>query len=174
APLAPPPGGPKPRSSAARTTPRPQPKRGLPLVPILGALAILALGGAGFYASRTILRKPPQVTSVIPPRTEPGQTVTISGTNFDATAANNTVHIGDQVAAVASATDIQLAVTVPANLAPSEVQVVVETRGKKSNAEPLKVYIAPRSSSIEPDVALPGAEVVIKGEHLDGKPLSVT
>src|SRR5262249_29748446 len=58
--------------------------------------------------------------------------------------------------------------------APSEVQVVVETRGKKSNAEPLKVYIAPRSSSIEPDVALPGAEVVIKGEHLDGKPLSVT
>src|SRR5262249_22669307 len=94
--------------------------------------------------------------------------------DFDTTAANNTVHIGEQVAAVASATDTQLAVTVPANLAPSEVQVVVETRGKKSNPEPLKIYIAPRASSIQPDVAPPGAEAGVKGEHRDGKPLNVT
>jgi uncharacterized protein (TIGR03437 family) len=173
-PLVPPPGAAKPRPAATRATPRPLPRRKLPLVPILGVLAVLALGGAGFYASRTILRKAPQVLSVVPLRTEPGQTITISGSDFDTTAANNTVRIADQVAAVESATDTQLAVTVPANIAPADVQIVVETRGKKSNALPLKIYVAPRASGIEPDVALPGAEVVIKGEHLDGKPLNVT
>ena len=38
---------------------------------------------------------------------------------------------------------------------------------------PFKVYRAPRVTGLEPDVAMPGQEILIQGQNLDGKPLTV-
>jgi len=70
-----------------------------------------------------------QAQTVLPGKIEPGRTVTISGSGFEADPAKNTVRFGDQVGAVTAATASQIAVTVPAGLAPAgtaDVPVVVE------------------------------------------------
>ncbi len=51
---------------------------------------------------------------------------------------------------------------------------MVETRVGKSKALSLRVYRAPQVSGVQPDVAMPGDEITIKGLNLDGKPLTVS
>jgi hypothetical protein len=139
-------------------------------------VAGLLVAGGAFYAFRTFLRSPPLVQSASPTRSEPGQTITLTGKGFDATPANNVVRFGERTATVASASAEQLAVMIPADLTVppgGDVQIVVETAGKKSKPLPFKVYRAPRVSELEPDVAMPGEEILIKGQNLDGKPLTV-
>lgn len=53
------------------------------------------------------------VLSAVPVRAPAGAKLTLSGTGFSATAANNTVLFGDKAAAVISATATRLVVTVP-------------------------------------------------------------
>jgi uncharacterized protein (TIGR03437 family) len=115
----------------------------------------------------------PVISSVIPPKAEPGQTVTVTGTAFDPDAADNTVRFGDKEGQVTAASETQLAVTVPASLAAAEVPLRVQTRGGRSNALFVKVYQGPRVTAVEPPVALPGSEVVLRGEHLEGPALTV-
>ena len=113
----------------------------------------------------------------MPPKAEPGRTVTITGTGFDSDPQKNTVRFGDQVGVVTSANPTQLSVTVPARLAAAgaaDVPVVVENRCGKSKPLSLRVYRAPQVSGIQPDVAMPGDEITIKGLNLDGKPLTVS
>src|SRR5207247_5453158 len=113
---------------------------------------------------------------VMPERTEPGQTVTLSGEKFASRAADDLVRFGDQTGQVTSASESQLAVTVPAGLAeggPMDVPVTVQTRGGRSKAVTLKVYRPPKVTSVEPEVAMPGDELIIKGQSLKGKRLSV-
>jgi hypothetical protein len=148
-------------------------RRGVPWVAI-GVLAAAVLGAAGYLFLPRLLRKPPVLESVVPPRTEPGQTVTLNGRNFDPDPARNVVRFGDQLGEVASASDTRLAVRVPAGLAPADMTVLVESPTGRSNPISLKIYRAPRVSGLDPDVAMPGDEIVIKGQNLDGKPLTVT
>src|SRR6185503_18663693 len=108
----------------------------------------------------------PVITSVIPPKVEPGQTVTVTGTGFDSDAGGNTVHFGEQTGKVTSASDTQLAVTAPASLAVAEIPLRVQTRSGRSNALFVKVYRGPRVASVDPPVALPGSEVVLRGDQL--------
>ncbi|MBL7865248.1 MAG: VCBS repeat-containing protein, partial [Cyclobacteriaceae bacterium] len=56
---------------------------------------------------------PPTITSVVPSSGPIGTTVTITGTNFSGTPANNTVYFGAVRTAVTAATPTQLTVTVP-------------------------------------------------------------
>jgi hypothetical protein len=176
----PPPPRPAPRPAPPRPAARPAAKRApkprgsrLPLYLVLGLAAAAGL----FYAGRTLLRRPPLVESASPPRSEPGQTITLSGKGFDSSPAGNTVRFGDRAAAVTSASSEKLAVTIPPDLpipAGGEVQVVVERAGLKSAPFPFKMYRAPRVAGLEPDVAMPGDEILIKGQNLDGKPLTVS
>jgi hypothetical protein len=139
-------------------------------------VAALVVGGGLSYVARPYLRSAPVVLSVTPPRSEPGQTVSLSGTGFDATLANNTVQFGDRTATTTSATPEQLAVTIPHDLAippGGDVQIVVARGGKKSKPFAFKVYRAPRVVGLEPDVAMPGQEILIQGQNLDGNPLTV-
>ena len=154
----------KPRRSSRRS--------GVPWVAI-GVLAAAVLGAAGYLFLPRLLRRPPVLSSVVPPRTEPGQTVTLNGKNFDPDSARNLVRFGDQLGQVTSASDTQLAVRVPAGLAVADLTVLVESPTGRSNPITLKIYRAPRVSGISPDVAMPGGEIVIKGQNLDGKPLTV-
>lgn len=144
--------------------------------PLLVAGASAVLGVAGFLIYGFLTAPPPALAGVAPPKVEPGQTLTLSGAGFAGTPGANIVRFGDQVAAVTSATASQLAVFVPDSLAsekPEDVAVSVETRQGRSNALMVRVRRLPRVNSIEPQVAMPGAEILIKGQNLDATPLTV-
>lgn len=55
----------------------------------------------------------PTITSFSPSSAKPGDAVTITGTNFNTTAANNIVFFGATQATVTAATATSLTVTVP-------------------------------------------------------------
>ncbi len=168
------PGKPTPKP-VSRSPLRTGPGTTVPPAALLGLLAVVALGGA-FYAMKYLWRKPPVLTAVLPGKTEPGQTVSLSGKQFASDAAANVVRFGDNTGQVTSASDTQLTVTVPAVLAaagPVDVAVTIETSGGRSKAVTLKVYRAPKVTSITPDVVMPGQEIVVSGENLNGAPLSV-
>src|SRR4029453_12342354 len=127
-PAAPSPRTPRPaKKPAARAA-----KRRGPIVSpaMIGILAAMALAGGGYFAFKKFWKRPPVLESVQPGRSEPGQMVTLSGAHFPTDASANSVRIGEQTALVTSATETQLAVTVPAGLAASgaeDVPIVVET-----------------------------------------------
>ncbi len=153
-------------------------RRSGPSIPpaAIGGLVLVVLVGGGYYAFKRFWKTPPVLESVQPARSEPGQTVTLSGRHFVTEATGNAVRIGEQTALVTSATDTQLAVTVPAGLAASgqvDVPVVVETAGGKSRPVTLKIYRALKVTALEPDVVMPGDALLIKGQNLSGTPLSV-
>lgn len=169
------------------TKPTPKPVKRSPLrtgpgttvspTALVGLLAVVALGGA-FFAARYLWswKKPPVLTAVLPAKTEPGQTVSLSGKQFASDAAANIVRFGDYTGQVTSASDTQLTVTVPAVLGaagPVDVAVTIETGGGRSKPVTLKVFRAPKVTSVTPDVVMPGQEIVVSGENLSGTPLSV-
>lgn len=82
----------------------------------------------------------PQVSSVSPATLTPGATATITGINFDATPASNTVTIGGRTAVVTGGTTNQLQVTVPC-VSSGNLPVVVSTGGRTgaTYAHPLQV-----------------------------------
>ena len=176
-PLVPPPGREtKEPKKEKKAVPRIRSRGAFPRVPVLTVLAALVLA-AGYWAATNLFKSPPQAQTVLPGKIEPGRTVTISGSGFEADPAKNTVRFGDQVGAVTAATASQIAVTVPAGLAPAgtaDVPVVVETRAGKSKPLTLRVYRPPQVNGVQPDVAMPGDEITITGQNLDGTPLTVS
>jgi hypothetical protein len=141
---------------------------------VAGGTAVLAATGFLIYGALTA--PPPALSDLTPSKVEPGQTLTLKGASFAGTPGANTVRFGAQEAVVTSASATELAVFVPDGLAseePEDVKVSVETRQGRSNALVVRVRRLPRLQSIDPPVALPGAEVLLKGQNLDAKPLSV-
>jgi hypothetical protein len=136
----------------------------------------VALVGGAFAVYAFFTQPPPVITGITPSKTESGQTVTIAGTGFATDPAGNTVRFGEQAGQVRTATDTQLTVIVPEGLAPSgpaDLQLTVEAGGQRSNQLFVKVARLPRPASLEPDVALPGAEVTVNGQNLDLQPITV-
>jgi hypothetical protein len=68
---------------------------------------------------------PPTFTSFSPAYGLPGSSVTITGTNFNATPANNTVTVNNITASITSASTTQLVITIPANAANGKVAITV-------------------------------------------------
>lgn len=147
----------------------PWPRRAL----LVGAGALLAVGA---WVGVVSLRPgPPVITSIVPSKAEPGQTVTIAGTALGSDDANMVVRFGDRRGPVTSATGTSLAATVPADLAnlpPGDIRVVVEVGGRSSNALFMSLARYPRITAVEPAVALPGSVVELTGNHLN--PAAVT
>jgi len=169
------------RPSPARTRSRGKGRRGgrrsrrasIPIVPILGTLVVVGLLGAAgwwFFLRATA----PTVTSVNPATVESGQPATLTGDSFAADPGGNTVLFGAQPAVVSAATESQLTVVVPDGLgdAPT-VPVVVTTSTGRSKPLPVTLLRKPRVIALEPDVALSGESIVIRGERL-AAPVSVT
>jgi hypothetical protein len=169
--FAPPPGAP-PAAAPARRRPTPRARRGIPRLAIV-ALVTAAGAGGGLWLYLRARPPGPVITSLTPPKAEPGQTITIIGTGFDSSAEGDTVRFGDLPGAVTSASDTQLTVTIPAALPVADTSVRVQTGGGRSNAIFLKIYRGPRVTTVDPPVALPGSEVVLRGENLGGSPLTV-
>ena len=170
--FSPPPPAPSLAAIAAR--PRPVARAG-PAVPrmALVALATVAAAGGALWLYLHLRPAGPVITSVTPPKAEAGQTVTIAGSGFDPDAEGDAVRFGELAGKVTSASETQLAVTVPESLAVADTAVRVQTRGGRSNALFLKIYRGPRVTSVDPPVALPGAEVVLRGSNLAGPSLAV-
>ncbi len=84
----------------------------------------------------------PTITSFTPAIATPGTTVTISGTNFNATAASNIVYFGAAKATVTSGSETSLTVTVPAGAtyAPITVLDAATAREARSTAYFMPTY----------------------------------
>ena len=147
--------------------------------------ALYALGGVGgllvlllaVWLLSSFLGRKPTVTGVAPPKAAAGQSVQIAGKAFAKDAARNTVRFGATVAAVTTATAGSLTVTVPPQPAGApgrDVSVTVETPKGQSNAIPFRYEPAPAIAALEPDVAEPGNDVLLKGEFAEDAPASVT
>ena len=166
---------PSARPAPARRPPSRRPR--LPTIPraAVVAVAAAALTGGAFYMYSHSRQPPPVLSSVTPPKAEVGSTITINGSGFEGSASDNTVRFGDAVAKVTNASATSIAVTVPEVAVPAAkgIAITVEGKGGRSNALFVKIARLPRVTKVEPDVALPGTEVTLHGQHFDGGPVTV-
>lgn len=96
-----------------------------------GAVTVTTPGGTATGPVFTYLQAP-TITGISPASATAGTPVTITGTNFDATVANNDVSFNGTAAVLTSATVTQLVVTVPTG--GTSGNVTVTTPGGTSNA----------------------------------------
>ncbi len=178
---APPAVAPPPPPLAVKPKPAARPASGglaIPKIPraaIVGAAAaVLAVGAFG--VASMLHQPPPVVLSVNPSRVEIGLALQINGTSFDADASRNTVHVGDAVAKVVSATREQIVITVPDIDVPgnsADLPVRVDTRAGGSNALFAKVVSRPKVATVQPDVAMTGDEIELAGHNFGKSPTVV-
>ena len=166
------------KPAAVKGKGKPRSKRGgfklpsIPVVPIVGGAAALALVGA--LAWYFVLRKtPPELGGVAPQTVNAGETVTLTGKNFGADAAANTVLIGQLKAQVTEATATEIKAVVPAG-AKDAMRVVVQTDQGRSNAVNLTIRAEATATAVSPDVAMPGQVVLVRGEGLVGQTLKAS
>jgi hypothetical protein len=157
---------------------KPKAKRGgfslpsIPIVPIAGAAAVLALVGSLVWYF--VLRKtPPELASVAPQTVNAGETVTLTGKNFGADAAANTVLFGQLKAEVKEASATEIKAVVPAGTK-ATTRVVVQTNQGSSNPVSLTIRAEAKATAVTPDVAMPGQVVLVRGEGLVGQTLRAT
>lgn len=157
------PGVVAPRRPAPRLTRRPPARR-----TALVALGALAVGIAGYMAYSRWDAPAPVLLELLPPKAEPGQTIQINGSGFEAKPEDNQVLVADTPAQVIAAAPTQLSVVVPSGLAADDKpqhRVRITARGTPSNTLFFRVYVSPKVTAFEPDVAMPGDEVRALGEH---------
>ncbi|MEV6486988.1 RHS repeat-associated core domain-containing protein [Streptomyces sp. NPDC051576] len=114
--------------------------------------------GVDRFASSTL-----SVLSVVPVRAAPGAKVTLSGTGFSATAAGNTVTLGDKAAAVASASATRLVVTVPADAVSGKAIVTVGGSSVEATESFTVASAGPAISKIDPVSGVSGTQVTLSG-----------
>jgi RHS repeat-associated protein len=119
----------------------------------------------------SIARRPSSQLSVLEfsPNSGPvGTRVTIIGTGFGLTAADNTVKFGSATATISSASATQLVVTVPSGASTGMISVTTAA-GSASNGEPftIKVSEAPSVSGFAPTIADVGSSVTISGANFE-------
>ncbi len=114
---------------------------------------------------------PPELASIAPDSVEAGQKVTLAGKHFAGDAAGNTVLFGQTKAQVTAASPTELEVVVPAGVK-ARVPVVVQTKGGRSKPVDVTVQATAKATGLEPDVALPGQVVLVRGEGFQGQTLT--
>ena len=159
--------GPPVRPAARGARVRERSGRG-PLLPLAGGAVVLAAIAGGYFAwtaSRT-----PRIDAVSPARVTAGETLTITGANLGETAAATSASVGGRPARVLQATGDRVQIEVPdvptAAGRETSVAVAVTSAGRASNPAAVALYLAPRLTSLAPDVAMPGDNVVLTGTSL--------
>lgn len=105
------------------------------------------------------------ITSLAPTFGATGSSITITGTGFSTTPANNLVRFGTTLATVTAATATSLTVTVPSNLAGTQ-NVTVQVGSQTSAASPYQVR--PTIGSLSANAGIVGSTVTITGSGFDG------
>lgn len=103
------------------------------------------------------------VTGFSPESGTHGATVTITGTNFSTTLADNIVKFNGVVATVSSATSTELTVTVPAEATTGKITVTVDEKTATSATD--FAVPAPTVASYFPPIAAAGISVAIAGTN---------
>ena len=130
------------------------------------------------YRNETFTGTIPTITSFTPTSGAVGATVTITGTNFDTTPANNTVFFGATKATVSAATATQLTTTVPTSATFAPIRVTVTNRTAVSDAYFLPRYTSPSggitstsfASKVDFTTGTGPVETVVGDIDGDGKP----
>lgn len=111
--------------------------------------------------------QPPIITGFLPPWQSVGSAITISGMNFDTTAANNTVKFNGTQAVVAAATATSLVVIVPVGATIGPITVATTTAVATATSPTSFVVLggsaAPAISGFSPSSGNVGATVTIDG-----------
>ena len=173
-----PPPRPRPTSPASnyRGPARGPAKRGfaLPSLPSVEPKLLAAVGGGA--AALVLLvwllvwlffGPTPSVARVQPAAGEAGVSVTLVGDRFSTDPTKNEVRFGEATAKVTAAGETSLTVVVPDAAVPGSAALTVQVGRRRSKPLAFEVLKALRISALEPDVALPGEEVTVKGAGLD-------
>jgi ribosomal protein L18E len=106
----------------------------------------------------------PTITNVSPNSGRVGDEITITGTNFDATAVSNTVKFNGAVATVTSATVTELKVTIPTGAFTGKITVEVNNLAAVSNDNFVVIYPL-AITGFSPESGREGEEVTITGTN---------
>lgn len=136
-----------------------------------GALALVLLV---FLLVRLFFGPTPSVATVQPASGEAGVSVTLVGDRFAPDPAQNVVRFGEATAKVTAAGETSLTVVVPDAAVPGDAALTVQVGRRRSKPAAFRVLKALRISALEPDVALPGEDVTVKGAGLDNAGLVLT
>lgn len=131
-----------------------------------GRVAVTA-GGVGPVLTPTDFRvmTPVSLTRYEPRAGDVGEQVTLTGTGFSATPAQNVVQLGTQAARVVSATDTTLVVEVPAGARSGQWSVAVTGSGTARAREPFMVTLRPHITAVDPERGVPGTRVTLRGTN---------
>jgi hypothetical protein len=110
-------------------------KISLTFVILLGVITIIGSGGGGGSdnGNNNVVNSVPTITSFAPTGGQAGYTVTITGTNFSTTPANNTVKFNGTAAVVTSSTSTQIVTTVPAGATNGPITVAANGNSATSS-----------------------------------------
>lgn len=108
----------------------------------------------------------PTITNVSPNSGRVGDEVTITGTNFDPTAANNMVKFNGTVATVTSATVTELKVTIPTGAFTGKITVEVNNLAAVSTNNFVVIYPL-AITGFSPERGREGDEITITGTNFD-------
>ncbi|MDO6430037.1 IPT/TIG domain-containing protein [Flavitalea sp. BT771] len=137
-----------------------------PLLLLQWPLVLILLLSTGCKKNDPPVTPKPTITAITPVSGSAGATVTITGTDFGATAADNTVKFNGTVANITSATASSLVVAAPA--AGTTGPVTVTTKGGTASG-PVFTYVVipppPTITSISPVSGSAGTTVTINGTH---------
>ncbi len=106
-------------------------------------LKIVFLVSLIFSTTSSLFAQLPSITKFSPRAGEPGSTVTISGSNFDALSANNFVFFGSTRAIVTGATSIQLVVKVPSGAKYGPISITVGSKTAISSDYFIPTFFSP-------------------------------
>lgn len=105
----------------------------------------------------------PTITGFSPSTGKPGTTVTITGTNFSSTAAENSVSLAGMPATVTAASTTSLSVTVPDGFSSGKVAVTSPGGTATSATDFSLTHVSPTISSFSPTSGTPGTQLTITG-----------
>lgn len=106
----------------------------------------------------------PTITTFSPTTGISGTAITITGTNFSTTLANNIVKFNNVIATISAATTTTLTAIVPENATTGNI--TVEVNGQTTTS-PVNLTVLPTLIGFAPSVGAVGSEVIITGTGFD-------
>jgi uncharacterized repeat protein (TIGR01451 family) len=136
----------------------------VPAAATSGAVVVSTPAGAGRSAAAFTVYQPPTLTAVTPAEGVPGSTVTLTGGNYAALAAQDTVWFNATPAVVQQATTTALTVQVPAGATTGKVRIHT-LGGAVTSAQDFTVWYPPTILSFSPAKGKAGDVVTLTGSN---------
>ncbi len=131
-----------------------------------GRVAITANGIGPVESSTDFTVLVPVSVARFEPRSgDVGDRVTLTGTGFSPTPADDQVSLNAQRATVVSATPTELVVEVPPGARSGQWSVEVAGNGQARARDPFMVTLRPHITAVEPDRGVPGSRVTLRGRN---------